>query len=67
MLGLNRAPGVNCFSGATPRFAKEAFHASSFVPRAGLEPTLRFGKRILSPPRLPFPPPRRVRARVTRM
>ena len=28
------------------------------VPRAGIEPTLPRGKRILSPPRLPIPPPR---------
>ena len=31
---------------------------SSLVPRAGIEPTLPRGKRILSPPRLPVPPPR---------
>ena len=37
------------------RFVFEDVTKVSFlVPREGIEPTLPFGKRILSPPRLPF-------------
>lgn len=46
---------ANCFKVHPPCFL---LFAQCMVPREGLEPSIPIGRRILSPLRIPIPPPR---------